>query len=299
MSSWAPAWVAIALLAWAPAALADELEAAAAAEPSAGAEAPDSAEPAAEAEPPDADQLAREARALEDRTEALERLRAMSDFLAGQQSFRFAAEIAWDALQRTGQKLEFGGSRRTTVRRPDRLRVRIKGRDGEAQTLRFDGRWISLWIPDENAYVSVEKPGTIDELLEYLIEDLGVPAPLADFVYSDPHGGVADRIATAMVVGDETIAGVAAVHLDFTMQDVDFQLWVATGAEPVPVRLVIDYKRAPGRPQFRAGLSQWSFGIDAPDELFTFVPPEGAEQIPLAAARQRREQRPEPEGGEW
>jgi hypothetical protein len=254
---------------------------------------------AAEAETPDADELAAtKAAALADRTEALDALRAMSEFLAGQEHFRFSAEIAWDAVQPKGQMLEFGGSRHITVRRPDRLRVKAQRRDGESQLFRFDGQQISFWVPDEKAYVAIEKPGALDAALDYLVDDLDVPMPMADFVYSDLYAGVADRIVTAMVVDEETIAGTDCLHLGFTMEEADFQLWIASGEQPLPVRLVIDYKNATGRPQFRAGLSNWSFGIDTPDDLFAFVPPEGAERIPLATAVQNRDEKQQPGGGE-
>jgi hypothetical protein len=248
---------------------------------------------AAEAETPDADELAAtKAAALADRTEALDALRAMSEFLAGQEHFRFSAEIAWDAVQPKGQMLEFGGSRHITVRRPDRLRVKAQRRDGESQLFRFDGQQISFWVPDEKAYVAIEKPGALDAALDYLVDDLDVPMPMADFVYSDLYAGVADRIVTAMVVDEETIAGTDCLHLGFTMEEADFQLWIASGEQPLPVR------HAPGRPQFRAGLSNWSFGIDTPDDLFDFVPPEGAERIPLATAVQNRDEKQQPGGGE-
>ena len=98
-----------------------------------------------------------EARA-EDLKEVLAELELAADFLAAQQNLYFEAALGYDVLQANGQKLEFGGSRKITMRRPDRARVHAESREGTEVTLFFDGKSISIDLADENAYVSVESP---------------------------------------------------------------------------------------------------------------------------------------------
>ena len=231
----------------------------------------------------DRDKKRAEARA-EDLKEVLAELKRSSDFLAAQKSFRFDGHIGFDVVQANGQKLEFGGSRKITVGRPDRLRVESQARDGTEKTMTFDGEAISIDLADENAYVSVPKPGTLDAAIDYLVDDLGVPAPLADLIYSDFYSGVADRIESGFIVGESTIGKCDCLHLAFSTEDIDAQMWVEDGDRPLPYRVVITYKKAEGSPQFWAQFLNWDLSVEAPDSLFEYSPPEGAELIPISVA---------------
>jgi hypothetical protein len=214
---------------------------------------------------------------------ALAVLKRSADFLAQQQSFSFEARLGSEVLQVTGQKLEFGGTRKATVRRPDRLRVEVKQRDGEERTLFFDGETISVDIPSDKAYVSVRHPGTLDAALDYLVEDLGTPAPLEDFLSSNFYSEVEGKIESGFYVQDATIAGRLCEHLAFRSSEVDLQIWIESGDRPLPRRLVITYKAAEGSPQFWAQFSDWDLSPETPDSLFAFAPPEGAKQLAVWA----------------
>jgi hypothetical protein len=228
----------------------------------------------------------------EDLKEMLVELKRSSDFLAAQKSFRFDAHLGFDVVQSTGQKLEFGGSRKVTVRRPDRIRVEAESRAGNETTLTFDGKTISIDLTNEKAYVSVEKPGTLDAAIDYLVDDLGVPAPFADLLYSDFFSGVADRIESGFIVGESTIGKCECLHLAFSTQDIDVQMWVEDGDRPLPYRVVITYKEAEGSPQFWGQFLNWDLSVDTPDSLFTYSPPEDAELLPVTVvAREAREAR--------
>lgn len=219
-----------------------------------------------------------------DLTDAIAEFKLMSDFLSAQKSFSFEAQYGFDSIQANGLMLEFGGTRKATIRRPDRARVEVTGRDGETSTLFFDGKVISVDLPDDKAYVSVQKPGTLDAAIDYLADDLDTPAPLADLFRSNVLAEVIDDIDAGLVVGEDTIAGTACFHVAIRSQAVDVQLWVADGEQPLLQRLIITYKTAPGSPQFWAQFSNWDLHPKTPDELFVYTPPKGAEQIPIGAA---------------
>ena len=95
---------------------------------------------------------AKQAASKADTEEALALLKGMLHYLAGLSRFAFVAHTAYDAVQETGQKLEFGGRRRLLVRRPDRMRVEVAGRvqfDRETRTLTVElegklPRWETL-----------------------------------------------------------------------------------------------------------------------------------------------------------
>ena len=258
-----------------------------------------SSELAPEAEPPSAEAIAlreaKQATRKQATDEALAILKRSSDFLNDQQSLRFDAVLGFDAVQPWGQKLEFGGSRRVTLRRPDRMRIEVQARDGGEQTLLFDGQHLAVEIPAENAFALVERPGSFDDALDYLIQELGTPAPLADFIQSDFYEEAVPLIRSGIVIGDSTIGGLLCEHIAFRGENADLQLWIEKGERPLPFRVVITYKTEAGSPQFWALFLNWDLDPDLSEDLFTFTPTEGAERLPFAAmatsARQQREAR--------
>jgi hypothetical protein len=231
----------------------------------------------------DREKMKAEARA-EDLKETLAELKLAADFLAAQQSLYFESAIGFDVVQVSGQKLEFGGSREITLRRPDRVKAAVESRDGTETTLYFDGKSISINLADENAYVLVEKPGSLDAAFDYLVEDLGVPAPLADLLSENFYADIADRIVAGTIVGSSRIGDFDCVHVAFSTEDIDVQMWIEDSERPLPHRIVITYKEAEGSPQFWARLMNWNLKPKTPDSLFAYSPPKGAEQIPIAAA---------------
>lgn len=225
-----------------------------------------------------------------DTAEALAIFKVMSDFLGSQRALRFEAEVGWDAMQVTGERLEFGGHRVMVVHRPDRARVDSVRRDGEIATLYFDGQRVSIDLPDDQAYVSLEKPGTLDEVVDYLTDEMDTAVPLGDLVRADIYGAVAPSVTSGFWVEEATIDGTPCDHIALRAKAVDVQLWVEQRDHPVPRRIVITYRAAPGAPQFRAQFTGWDFAPDVPDALFQYTPPEGAEQIPMLVALEQREQ---------
>jgi hypothetical protein len=225
---------------------------------------------------------------------AKELLKESADFLAAQKKFGFEANLGYDVVQANGQKLAFGASRKATVQRPDRVRIEATRRDGERLTLLFDGEQIAIDIPDENAYVAVKKPGTVDAAIAYLVDDLGTPAPLHEFLSSNFYDGVEDKIRSGFYVDEEVIGERSCHHLAFRSDVVDVQFWIEDGDRPLPCRLVITYKREEGSPQFWAQFHDWDLSPKTPDKLFAYEPPDGAERLSVQTVI--REAREETEG---
>lgn len=224
--------------------------------------------------------------------DALGSLKRSADFLAAQKAYRFGADVSYDVLQPTGQMLEFGGRRDYLVRRPDRVRIQAVGRDGQAMELFFDGRSILIDVPGEDAYVQVEKPGTLYAALDYLVEDLQTPSPLSEFLSQNFAADVEGKIESGFYVQHVDFGEEVCEQLAFRTARVDFQLWIRAGDEPLPCRLVVTYKLEAGQPQFTAQFRDWDLSPEVDDELFVFTPPESAERIQVQALAQHlREQR--------
>lgn len=263
--------------------------------PIAGAEpAPEAAATTQTAAPETADPAAKQ---QEFRAEALASIHASADFLAAQSAFSVRAVIDFDVLQANGQMLEFGGSREALMRRPDKLRVLSVERDGEERTLFFDGQKIAIDLPDEGAYIAVEHPGTVYQAIDYLVEDLGTPAPLEDLLQENYAAGLDERVDEAFFAGTDRIGERNCDHYALRNAEREIQLWIEQGERPLPCRVVIRYLDAEGAPQFRATFVEWDLEPRVKDKYFVHEPAEGAERLSIEAVPARvEEQKAEREG---
>jgi len=215
----------------------------------------------------------------EAKAEALELLEETSNFLAKQKTFRMKAENSYDVMQRRGLRLEFGGESEVLLRRPDRLRIERRDREGAKRTFRYDGESVSLLFEEENAYVQVEHRGTVESMLDYVVDELHMPMPLSDLLDANFYADVADRVRFAAIVGESRIDDQLCTHAVYRAKELDFQIWVAADDEPLPCRIVITYRDRPGEPQFRARFLEWKLGVWARDKAFVFDPPDDAERL--------------------
>lgn len=220
----------------------------------------------------------------------------MAGFLAQTQSFSVTVRNGYDAIQEDGERIEFGERRKILLHRPDRLRVEIERSDGDRGLVVFDGLAITAFKADDNVYARVEKPGSVDGAVVYLVRDLQMILPLARMFLTTLPRELEKRVESVAYVEENTLFDVPTDHLAARTAEVDFQVWVAQGEEPLPRRVVLTYRNAPGQPQFRADFSDWNLAPEAGAADFTFTPPAGAEQIPFLAPV-RKGSLPAQEGG--
>jgi hypothetical protein len=111
---------------------------------------------------------------------AMEILLRMANTLANAPAIGVTVLSSYDAIQKDGEFIEFGDRRRIELQRPDRLRVEVERSDGEKGSLVFDGKAITAYKPADNIYAVVEKPGTVDAALVYVVKDLQIPSHWPD-----------------------------------------------------------------------------------------------------------------------
>lgn len=228
---------------------------------------------ARETGPADAQKSAEQAKAI---------LKRMAEYLSQVKRFSVTVDTGFDAVQETGQKIEFGETRTILLNRPDHLRIDATKRDGSKSELVFDGKDIALYFARENVYAIEPRPGTLDQAVDYFTNDLDMRLPLAEMLSSNLARTLPDLVRDASYVEKSFIAGVPCDHVAFRGDQADLQLWVAQGAKPLPQRVVITYTRIDGRPQFWAQFSHWNLAPEVPGSRFVFKPPAGAAKIVFA-----------------
>jgi len=229
--------------------------------------------------------------------ESRTRMMDMAGLISGAGAFSVTIRSGYDAIQTDGQRIEFGERRRITLRRPDRFRVDAERSDGDRGMLLFDGRTLTAFKPGDNIFAQVDKNGTVDDVLVYMVRDLGLTMPMARMFHSGFRQSLEKMATSVSFVEENFLFDVPTDHLTARSRDVDLQVWIAQGEKPLPLRAVITYKNELGQPQFWAELSDWDFSPKVTDESFSFTPPVGAEKIPLLAPARKKGSLPMQKGG--
>ena len=205
-------------------------------------------------------------------------LRQMAAYVGSAEQFTFHADITFDHVLPSGQKLQFSASEDVALQRPGRLYVAWSGDLGDRRFW-YDGKSVTLYDPATPFYASEPAPGEIDAMLDKLLPQLNFSPPLADLMYSDPYGRVHSNIQYGFDLGTNEVNGRSCRTFAFVEKDVDWQIWIDPGPQLVPCKLVITYRSLPSQPQFSAVFSHWDFSPRIAAPVFTATLPAGVQKI--------------------
>jgi len=215
--------------------------------------------------------------------ETVERLlRQMSAYIGSADHFTFHADVTFDHVLPSGQKLQFSATEDVALQRPNGLYIEWSGDLGNRQFW-YDGKTMTISDPDMAFYGTDQAPPEVDGLLDQLITKLDFTPPLTDFLYSDPYKSVQGTIQFGFSTGETEINRRTCQGLAFVDKNIDWQIWIDTGPQRVPCKLLITYKTHPAQPQFSAIFSDWDFTPRIAASTFRPDVPPGTEAIPFAA----------------
>lgn len=213
----------------------------------------------------------------------MEQVMRMANFLAQLKEFSVTLQTGYDVVQESGQKIEFGETRKLTLVRPDRLRLDVEKSDGESSTTVFDGKAVTVFNPKSNLYALSEVQGDIDAAVRHFVRDLKMRLPLAMLFVTALPQQLEERILEAAIVETAPTQGIPYAHVAVRGEAVDFQVWVPTTGDPLPRRLIITYKSEAGQPQYWANFSDWNLAPNPPASLFSLEIPKDAGRIQFLA----------------
>jgi hypothetical protein len=208
-------------------------------------------------------------------------LRQLSDYIGSAKQFTFHADILFDHVLPSGQKLQFAASENVALQRPGGLYVEWSGDLGDRQFW-YDGKSITLYDPASPFYSTDAASPDIDSMLDKLVSRVGFVPPLADFLYQDPYQSVRGKLQYGIDLGPNDVNGRSCHTLAFVEKDIDWQIWIDPGPQLTPCKLVITYKSQPSQPQFAAVFTDWDFAPRIAESVFTPELPPGTEKIPFA-----------------
>jgi hypothetical protein len=210
--------------------------------------------------------------------EAQRILKASTDFLASQQRFSADTRNTLEIVLNSGQKIEFNHTARQSVQRPNKLRAERTG-DLVSQVFVYDGKSLTLHSLQDKAYAQVAAPETLEDMLDFARTQLDIVAPAGDLIYKNAYDILMDGVTDGFVVGKAVIEGVRCDHLAFRAPDVDWQIWVQEGAQPLPRKFVITTRDLPNGPQFAVTVTKWNLKPRFGAQTFAFKPPAGTTKV--------------------
>jgi len=212
---------------------------------------------------------------------AIDALKKMSAFLTSAQTLAITSKGSLDVVTGDDQRIQLDGVTQYKVRRPGF--VIDYSSDIKNRRFIYDGKTFTVYSPSLGFYASVPAPPTNREALNAIYKNYGIALPLEDlFRWGD--GESADRLRamkSAYSLGAATVDGVATDHYAYRESDVDWEVWIQQGDQPLPRKLVIVDRTDAARPTFIARLD-WQLNPTFSDSDFAFVPDANAKRIALA-----------------
>lgn len=209
-------------------------------------------------------------------------VRRMSDYLSGLHSFRFRATSITDLVTPEGQKVQSVAEQHVAIKRPNQFRT--ERRDPKADVIvRDDGKTLSVYGKRTGYYATAPVPSRLGDAIDVVRERYGIEAPAADLFVENPYRELMRDVVVGRYIGVEPIDGVPCEHLAFQGKNVDWQIWIAMGPQPLPRRYAITSKHEKASPEFGVMLSDWQPAANLPDSEFVFQPPPGSQRIALRA----------------
>jgi hypothetical protein len=216
-----------------------------------------------------------------------EQVRRMSEYLSRLRSFRLHTRASEDHVATDGQKIQFLIEQDVQVKRPNQLRADRRDPNVDA-VLRVDNGKASVFGKRTGYYAIADTKPNLNDAIDDLRGRYGIDAPAADLLVGDPYSALMEDVTVGRYVGLESIGGVSVHHLAFQGREVDWQIWIADGAQPLPLRYAITSKLQASSPQFTIDLSNWEPNATIDSAAFAFTPPPGAQRIAFAPVRHTR-----------
>ena len=205
-------------------------------------------------------------------------LKGMADYISGQKTLAVTYDSDIEVITSKLQKIQFTSSGQVQLSRPDKLRATRTGGYRDVEIV-FDGKTLTVNNKDGKDYAQIEAAGTAEELVDVLREKHGVVAPGADLLLSNVFNVMMTDVVEAAVIGKGVIDGVECDHLAFRNVETDWQIWIESGAKPIPRKYVITSKGIGEAPQYTLRIKDWKTDVSA--DAFAFRPDPSFKKIAL------------------
>lgn len=195
-------------------------------------------------------------------------VKAMTDFLAAQTALSVEFDSSLEAVTPDFEKIQFNSTGHVEIVRPNRIHMERRGGFADVEAT-FDGKALTVLEKDRNQYAVIDIAGTVDQLFDRLPAERGVGMPAIDLIRDGGHDALMGGVVLASHIGDAVVGGVDSQYYAFRTDTIDWQVWIANGDQPVPMKFVVTTKHIAQAPQYTIQFRNWQFGdtVDASEEI--------------------------------
>ena len=115
--------------------------------------------------------------------------------------------------------------------------------------------------------------------MEFARIKLDIVAPAGDFIDKNAYEILMTDVSSGFVVGKSMVEGVLCDHLAFRASQVDWQIWIQEGKQPLPRKFVITSRDVVNAPQFEVTVTKWNLNPRFAADEFSFSPPKDAKKV--------------------
>src|SRR5688572_2393656 len=179
---------------------------------------------------------------------AVAAVKQMGEFLRSLDDVEFRAKITRDEVLDSGQTIQQQQVLTAYVRPPTGLRIDAVSAERERQFY-YDGKTLTVFGPRTMYYASIDTPPTIREMINAIAEKYELEMPLSDLFFWGTEDDDITAVESAFRVGVDRLGNRLCDSYAFRQEDVDWQVWIERGTEPLPCKLVVTDLSDEARPQ--------------------------------------------------
>ncbi|WPU63506.1 DUF2092 domain-containing protein [Peredibacter starrii] len=211
--------------------------------------------------------------------EVIDRIEEMGKYLRSLKKFEVESNFTFEIATEDNQKFSYPGKLHYKVKRPNKLFAELKS-DHKQRQYYYDGTSMTIYDPKSKFYGQIAAPETIDELMEEIEENYKIILPLEDLFDWGTDKAPTDKISMATYIGESKINNIEVEQFVIRQGNIDWQLWVKKGDEPIPQKIIYTAIDDQVRPQFSAEL-KWTLDPKIKTNDFEFKPPKGSYKIEI------------------
>ncbi|HLX64745.1 MAG TPA: DUF2092 domain-containing protein [Planctomycetota bacterium] len=178
------------------------------------------------------------------------------------------------------------------VERPNKLALIVK--DGNLRcAVVSDGKTLCAFAPPLKKYAVKEAPKDLAEIfnigeMRLVREDLSNLLFLDQVTMKDALDILMDGVQTLSITGVEPLGDVKAHHLHFTQADIDWDMWIQEGKQPLVRKVSIEGEQMMSdkdgpvkvKKTIVTTFDDWKINAPIPSERFVFTPPQDTTKVP-------------------
>ncbi|GAB2898059.1 DUF2092 domain-containing protein [Microbulbifer echini] len=218
---------------------------------------------------------------------AMEALKKMGEYLASMKMLMFKARIFADVVLENEQKLLIGGKVTYMAMPPNQLRVDLTT-DSITRRFLHAGNKFTMIAPRNGYFAEMQATEPTAQVLSKAAKEYGIEVPFADLLEWGRKPDAWAGIKEGFLVNSPMINGQRTKHWAFRSENLDWEIWIKVGDQPLPLRISTVNTRDPAKPRFLATLKWMKAKPEAAKKFIANT--EKLKQIPFKKAEPNKKE---------